>query len=121
MKIVYPIAALLLLSFAWLNGPDEAMGSVRDAPSGGIAPIITSQPASQSARNGSGATFSVIATGDPAPTYQWFRNNQIIVGATGETYTLGSVKESDAGVYMVTVGNAAGLVISDPAILTVTL
>ena len=121
MKIVYPIAAILLLSFAWMNGPNEALAGVRDAPSGGIAPIITSQPASQAARLGSSATFSVIATGDPAPTYQWFRNNQIISGATGETYTLGPVKESDAGVYMVTVTNGAGLVISDPAILTVTL
>jgi hypothetical protein len=120
MRIVYPIAALLLFSFAWANGPDTGRGSGRDAPAGGIAPVITVQPASQPARSGSGATFSVVATGDPAPSYQWFRNNQVIVGATGETYTLNPVKESDAGVYMVTVSNGAGLVISDPAILTVT-
>ncbi|WP_108825970.1 immunoglobulin domain-containing protein [Ereboglobus luteus] len=35
------------------------------------APVITKPPASQMAAEGESATFTVAATGNPAPTYQW--------------------------------------------------
>lgn len=44
------------------------------------APVITSQPIAQSARVGTNATFKVVATGSPAPSYQWQRQ---AVGTTG--------------------------------------
>lgn len=35
------------------------------------APIITAQPANQTTALGQDATFSITATGNPTPTYQW--------------------------------------------------
>ena len=38
-----------------------------------LAPQITTQPSAQSLGLGQNATFTVVATGSPAPTYQWQR------------------------------------------------
>src|SRR6478736_1091339 len=35
------------------------------------APVVVTSPAAQTVISGSGVTFSVVATGSPAPTYQW--------------------------------------------------
>jgi formylglycine-generating enzyme required for sulfatase activity len=52
-------------------------------------------------------------------TYQWYKDGVAINGATGSSYTIMSVKASDAGSYTVTVSNSAGSVTSDVATLTV--
>jgi hypothetical protein len=82
------------------------------------APRIQTQPQSQTVSAGTNVTFSVTATGVPAPTYQWIKNAPIS-GATGSTYTLSSVQTADAGTYTVTVTNIVGSVTSDPATLTI--
>ena len=82
------------------------------------APRIQTQPQSQTVSTGASVTFSVTATGVPAPTYQWIKNAPIS-GATGSTYALNSVQTVDNGTYTVTVTNIAGSVTSDPATLTV--
>ena len=38
-----------------------------------LAPLITTQPLAQSVGVGQNATFNLVATGSPAPTYQWQR------------------------------------------------
>ena len=53
----------------------------------GITPIITAQPQNQRVVVGNAASFSVIASGTPTPTYQWSKNGTPIGGATGATYT----------------------------------
>ncbi len=83
------------------------------------APRIQTQPQSQTVPMGANVTFSVTATGVPAPTYQWIKNAPIS-GATGSAYTLNSVQTVDNGTYTVTVTNIVGSVTSDPATLTVT-
>ena len=85
----------------------------------GVAPTITQQPAAQSVFTGSNASFTVSATGSPAPTYQWYFNGGLIGGATASTFTLASVQPSNAGNYTVTVSNSAGSVTSSLAVLTV--
>jgi hypothetical protein len=82
-------------------------------------PTIATQPASQSVNAGSNVTLSVVATGSPAPTYQWRKNGVLVSGATGASLTLTNVQASDAGAYTVVVTNLAGLVTSSPATLTV--
>ena len=52
-------------------------------------------------------------------TYQWYKDGVAINGATGSSYTIMSVKASDAGSYTVMVSNSAGSVTSDVATLTV--
>lgn len=49
------------------------------------APVITQQPVNQSVNRGSTVTFSITATGYPAPTYQWTDGGTPISGATAST------------------------------------
>ncbi len=83
------------------------------------APTITTQPVSQAVTSGSPVTFTVSATGSPAPTYQWKKNGTNISDATSASYTISSVQTADTGSYAVTVSNVAGNVTSTAASLTV--
>ena len=82
-------------------------------------PAITSHPASQTILGGSTVTFSVIATGAPAPAYQWKFNGADIPGATSASYTINSVAPENEGLYSVSVSNSQGSVVSNAATLTV--
>jgi len=84
------------------------------------APKITFQPASQSVVRGNTATMGVVATGAPPIFYQWYQNKVLIAGAVNSSYSIPNVQPSNAGSYTVQVSNAAGLVTSTPAVLTVT-
>lgn len=81
---------------------------------------ITTHPASLAVREGAAATFTVAATGTPAPTFQWRRNGVAISGANGPTLNLAAVRASDAGDYTVLVSNDLGSVTSTAATLMVT-
>ena len=103
-----------------------ATNSVGSATSNGavltvnVAPTITTQPVSQTVVVGASVTFTVVASGTPAPTYQWRKGNSGISGATSASYTIASVTTSSAGTYTVRVTNSAGSVTSAGAVLTVT-
>ncbi|MEO6995371.1 MAG: immunoglobulin domain-containing protein [Lacunisphaera sp.] len=92
--------------------------ALRDS-SGDLAPTVTLQPVSLSCVEGAEAIFSVVATGTPAPTYQWQKNGQDIMGATDSSYTISPASAGDAGSYSVTATNSAGSIVSQAAILTV--
>jgi hypothetical protein len=64
-------------------------------------------------------TFTVTASGTPAPAYQWTFNSTNIAGATGSSYTRLNAQLADAGAYAVTVTNVAGSVTSSNAVLAV--
>ena len=85
----------------------------------GTAPSITAQPASTSVTAGGSASFSVAATGSPAPAYQWQKGGTDITGATSATLSLTNVQNTDAGTYDVVVSNSSGSVTSVSATLTV--
>ncbi len=82
--------------------------------------VITGQPQGTTVQNGSNVTFQVIATGDSLQ-YQWRKNNVAIPGATGSSLTLNNVSATDIAYYQVAVSNAADLVVSAAAHLTVQL
>ncbi len=84
-----------------------------------IAPTITTQPQSQSAIQGTPVTFTVVASGTPAPAFQWRKGGTPISGATAASYALSNVQVADAGVYSVVVTNVAGSATSWNAVLTV--
>ena len=84
-----------------------------------VAPVITTQPVDQTGMAGNSATFSITASGVPAPTYQWQKNSMNIAGATGSSYTIASVLAGDAGSYRVVATNPAGSATSNPVTLTV--
>lgn len=81
-------------------------------------PSITAQPANQSASVGQPVTFTVVATGAPAPSYQWLENGVPIAGATNATFTIASAVRTNAGTYSVIASNSISSVISSNAVLT---
>jgi hypothetical protein len=83
------------------------------------APAIVTQPASRTVTEGAAVTFSVVATGTPAPTYQWRKNGVNITGATAASYTVSSASAASAATYSVVVTNSGGSVTSSGAVLTV--
>ncbi|MEO5958443.1 MAG: immunoglobulin domain-containing protein, partial [Opitutaceae bacterium] len=84
-----------------------------------IPPAITSQPANQVVADGSEVTFQIVATGFPAPTFQWQKNGVDLGGATTATLHLSAISRTDGGTYTVTATNVAGSVMSNKAVLTI--
>ncbi len=84
-----------------------------------LAPNILTNPASQNIPGSGSATFTVSATGIPAPAYQWLLNGTNLAGQTGSTLTISTAYASAAGTYSVIVSNSVASVISSPATLTV--
>lgn len=84
-----------------------------------IIPTINSQPTNQTVGIGSNLTFTVTATGLPAPSLQWLKNGTNLVGQTNMTLNLNGVQLADTGTYSVVVSNSAGVTSSSNAMLTV--
>ena len=78
-------------------------------------PQITGQPAGQTIHVGEQASFTVAATADPDPSFQWCKDGTPIPGATESSYTIPTSSEADAGDYSVVVSNAGSSVTSDAA------
>jgi hypothetical protein len=99
-------------------GPTQIGFVITDTASS--VPTITTQPASQTINASTSAALTVVATGSPAPTFQWRKNGTLIAGATDATLPLPNVQSVDTGTYTVVVSNLAGIVVSNPATVTVT-
>lgn len=85
-----------------------------------LPPIITMHPSDQTVMEGQAATFTITATGDPFPTYQWRKDGVNIDGATDLVYTISVTTFADNGnQYDCIVTNIGGSIISTSAILTV--
>lgn len=70
------------------------------------AVVITTQPTNTAVNELSSATFAVGVSGQPPFTYQWFRDDVAIPGATNPVYMLPSVQVTDQGAqFKVTVRN----------------
>jgi len=83
------------------------------------APVFTIQPVSQTVTVGDSVTFTVAASGYPAPSFQWQRNGANLDGATSATLTLNHVTTTAAAAYTAVATNKISSVTSDPATLTV--
>ena len=99
--------------------PADLSFTVALAPVADVAPRITTQPLAQVAQTGGTASFSVTATGTPAPTYQWRKNGEDLSGATSASLTLANVQSADAAGYDVVLTNVVRSVTSSLARLTV--
>lgn len=82
-------------------------------------PVISTQPASQTVVVGFPINLSVVATGNPAPIYQWRKSGSNIPNATNASYTIPSATIGDAGTYTVVVTNSVSGVTSNEAVVTV--
>lgn len=95
-------------------------------PTAGALAAIQQHPRSQTISTGGDVTFTVVASGSPAPKYQWLFNGRYISGEQGSTLTLRRVHPEQAGSYSVLVENEVegrftwkAQVTSNPAALTV--
>ena len=86
----------------------------------GVAPVFTTQPASQIILAGGTASFTVVAVGTAPISYQWNKDGVAIPGETSSTLTLTNVQVASDGNYTATASNSVGVTTSDPGQLTVT-
>lgn len=84
------------------------------------APAFSQQPASMIANEGTNVTFSVMATGAPPISYQWYFFSNAIPAATAPIFVLTNVQGSNAGYYRAVASNAFGTVTSVLASLAIT-
>lgn len=80
--------------------------------------VVTTQPLTQSACNGTPVTFSVVANGIGLG-YQWKKDGNIIQNATSAAYTINSITGADAGNYTCEITGGCGNATSNIAALTV--
>ncbi len=79
---------------------------------------IAAQPASQYVASGTPATYTVGVTGTPPFSFQWYRDNTPVSGATNSTYSTAPVNNGDEGArFTVVVANAFNTVTSSPPAL----
>jgi hypothetical protein len=115
-----PVLAVLVLSVIILFDPLAT--SAQGRGNGLMTPSIISQPANQTVAVGQTATFTVAATGNPPPKYQWMENGVSISGATSSSYTTSPTTSSDNGAqFTVVVTNKLDSIISNVATLTVSV
>jgi hypothetical protein len=84
-----------------------------------IIPDITDESGDSAKCEGDDVSFSVSATGDPPLYYKWQKDGIDIPGATGSTFSIGSVTADTAGNYRCIVTNSGGSDTSSVKILTV--
>jgi hypothetical protein len=98
LALVWPPGGALYLLWADENGsgsPDTACQidnfSAKATLATQVPVTITGQPADADVTELEPATFSVVAEGNPLPTYQWYKDKALIPSATAATYTIASV------------------------------
>ncbi len=85
-----------------------------------LPPTLTQQPATTSTYPGQTAIFQVAASGSLPFTFQWFKNGAAISGATQASYSTSPVTFADDSTsFTCSVGNAAGQVTSNAALLRI--
>jgi hypothetical protein len=62
-------------------------------------PIFTTHPSAQSVAVNGSATFTAVATGNPAPQIKWRKDGKDLSDATGPTLTIDQASLADRGVY----------------------
>jgi pectinesterase len=89
-----------------------------------VTPGITNQPTSLAVTNTQSASFTVLAGGVPAPSYQWYFNGNPISlaansSANSATLSFAHTAPTNSGTYYVQVSNTAGTTNSASVTLTV--
>jgi len=90
-----------------------------------VAPVVTTNPTSQTVTAGNLATFTAAGSGSPTPSVQWEVSTNggttfnIITGATSATYSFTTSSGQNGNEYEAIFTNAAGSVTTTSATLTV--
>lgn len=99
----------------------DTVGAKIDMANISPASFSTALEATTTVRSPGALTLTVTATGGLAPySYQWYKNNNAIAGATEATYTKSTTVASvDSGTYKVVVHDVYGNIISSSTVATV--
>ena len=71
-------------------------------------PVISISPLTQTKKTGESVNYTLSPTGGTVFSFQWAKNNTLIEGATSATYSVDSLKMSDAGEYTCVITNICG-------------
>jgi parallel beta-helix repeat protein len=85
----------------------------------GTAPVIFTQPVSETVVIGNYASFTVSAGAFGTLSYQWLQDSMPVPGATNPVLAFPSAQPTNAGTYQVVVSNAWYSITSSNAVLTV--
>jgi hypothetical protein len=97
------------------GNPDGTMPSKKRP----ARPRITVHTKGQEVDQGESVTFTVEASGEPEPTFQWQKDGRDIPEATGSSYTVAATKEVDGAGFRCVAANKRGQARSRPARLRV--
>ncbi len=109
-------------------GPLTSADATLTVTAGNVPPTIVTQPMGETVAAGGTTSFSVVASGTPTLTYQWYRIpagqkvGSAVTGATSASYTVPSsatTTANDQDSYYVIVTNNYGQAVSDAAPLAV--
>ncbi len=104
-------------------GTDTSQAAFLTVTKASGAAAITSQPSDRTLMEGFTATFVVLASGNPAPSYQWQRSQGSvwtnITGATTRVYSLISSAADSGALFRCVVSNSMGSDTSATVTLTV--
>jgi phosphodiesterase/alkaline phosphatase D-like protein/2',3'-cyclic-nucleotide 2'-phosphodiesterase (5'-nucleotidase family) len=113
------LSNLVLSSGSASLSDDQGIGTITDNDA--VAPAITTQPANAFVVAGSTRALSVVATGTPAPSFQWYRGATGVitapVGTNSASFTTPGLSATTP--YWVRVTNLKGTIDSSTATLTV--
>jgi subtilase family serine protease len=114
-------------AIVWFTNLSDSVGIGRQYTLSVLSPpAITTQPSNQAVLYGATAVFSVTASGGQPLFYQWSANGANLTdgvnisGSSTNALTVSNVSPGDVGSYSVTVSNAALVVTSVVASLTIT-
>jgi hypothetical protein len=101
----------------WAVGDNGAM--LQSDPLLSTGPSIATAPLAQAAFKGTAASLQVAAIGTSPLSYQWFKDGDVMSGATKEALAFRQVGLEDEGSYFVVVSNPTGAAVTQPVTLTV--
>lgn len=82
-------------------------------------PAVLTPPADVTVAAGGDASLSILASGNAAPSYQWFKDGLLLPGETSSSLAIDNASVADTGAYTVRVSNASGTLFATPATITV--
>lgn len=112
--------AINAMNKCYKSGPCAPLQGAAGSELPCIAPVITTQPGSQTVAAGGNVVFTVAATGTIQLNYQWQKNGVDIPGQVGQSLSLFNVQTSNNNdQYTVIVYNNCGRTTSTTAVLTI--
>lgn len=102
--------------FLWtsLCGESQVVSVNRSVSTGCVPPSITTQPISNSNCTGNPINISVVVSSTTTPSYQWYKNTVLIVGANSSSYSA-----TTSGNYHCIITNGCGSITSDTVFLNI--